>query len=90
MPFYNRRRELKLLDKVYSDRRAGQLFVLYGRRRVGKSALLAHWTNAHGHRTLYFTADRTTAANQIRAASQALEQFLSPNADLDAGFSYLT
>ena len=37
MAFHNRKRELDLLDDLYA-RPGGQLFVLYGRRRVGKRA----------------------------------------------------
>jgi AAA+ ATPase superfamily predicted ATPase len=37
MLFYNRKRELALLDNLYA-RPAGQMCVLHGRRRVGKTA----------------------------------------------------
>ena len=40
MTFYNRNRELRLLNEIFA-RSGGQMFVLYGRRRVGKTALLA-------------------------------------------------
>ena len=40
--FVNRMSELDLLEKHYHSRRA-ELFVLYGRRRVGKTELLAHF-----------------------------------------------
>jgi AAA+ ATPase superfamily predicted ATPase len=39
--FHDRQRELALLDRLYV-RPGRQLLVLYGRRRVGKTALVAH------------------------------------------------
>jgi AAA+ ATPase superfamily predicted ATPase len=53
MPFYNRKRELALLDNLYT-RPAGQMCELYGRRRVGKTALLTHWLEWHHSDRLCF------------------------------------
>jgi uncharacterized protein len=53
--FVNRRSELELLEKHYESGRA-ELFVLYGRRRVGKTELLAHF--CHGKRSIFFVADQ--------------------------------
>jgi AAA+ ATPase superfamily predicted ATPase len=44
LPFVNRRQELKELDAAAA---AGGLLVIFGRRRVGKTRLLAHWLNRH-------------------------------------------
>ncbi len=52
MPFYNRTRELALLDKLYT-REGGQMFVLYGRWRVGKTALITHWVQSRKHPVLF-------------------------------------
>ena len=42
MPFVSREMELALLDDLY--RRAGaQFLILYGRRRIGKTALITQW-----------------------------------------------
>jgi uncharacterized protein len=40
--FVNRQRELASLEKAYASDRAA-LYVLYGRRRVGKTELLRHF-----------------------------------------------
>lgn len=40
LPFVNRRQELEELDAAAA---AGGLLVIFGRRRVGKTRLLAHW-----------------------------------------------
>jgi hypothetical protein len=53
--FVNRRSELELLEKHYESGRA-ELFVLYGRRRVGKTELLAHF--CQGKRHVFFVADQ--------------------------------
>jgi AAA+ ATPase superfamily predicted ATPase len=47
MAFHNRKRELALLDGLHRQP-SGQMFVLYGRRRVGKTALLGHWLPGSG------------------------------------------
>lgn len=44
LPFVNRRQELKELDAAAA---AGGLLVIFGRRRVGKTRLLAHWLGHH-------------------------------------------
>lgn len=44
LPFVNRRQELTELDAAAA---AGGLLVIFGRRRVGKTRLLAHWLGRH-------------------------------------------
>lgn len=44
MQFLNRRRELTFLNERFARHRA-EIAILYGRRRVGKSALLYHWSD---------------------------------------------
>jgi AAA+ ATPase superfamily predicted ATPase len=53
--FVNRVSELALLEKHYASDRA-ELFVLYGRRRVGKTELLAHFCEGKPH--VFFVADQ--------------------------------
>ena len=43
MEFINRRRELLFLEQRWARKQA-EIAVIYGRRRVGKSALLYHWS----------------------------------------------
>ncbi len=50
--FVDRERELKVLDRAHS--RGGQLVVVYGRRRVGKTRLLLEWLR--GKRHVYYLA----------------------------------
>jgi AAA+ ATPase superfamily predicted ATPase len=65
--FVNRVKELTLLDEWF-HRPGPQLGVVWGRRRVGKSHLLAHW--ATGKRAVYHVA-RNRALNQELAALSA-------------------
>jgi uncharacterized protein len=53
--FVDRDSELALLEKHYNSKRA-ELFVLYGRRRVGKTELLAHFCESKRH--VFFVADQ--------------------------------
>lgn len=65
--FVNRVTELSLLEKNFATNRA-ELFALYGRRRVGKTELLAHF--CEGKRHVFFVADQVSEsvlrANLIR------------------------
>jgi len=87
MAFYDRQRELALLDNLYT-RPGGQMLVLYGRRRVGKTALVAHWLENRQHPALYWTADRTSAGAQLRSLSRAIQNYLSPDQPVPADFTY--
>ena len=89
MPFYNRKHELAMLDQVYRLPH-GHLFVLYGRRRVGKTVLLNHWLTSRQHRSLFWTADQTSPTAQIRSFSQMLRKFKNPTQSLPSDFSYGT
>ena len=65
--FVNRVKELSLLDEWFG-RPGPQLGVVWGRRRVGKSHLLAHW--AAGKRAVYHVS-RNRAPDQELAALSA-------------------
>ncbi len=69
--FLNRSEELALLQRRWSDGEA-QIFVLWGRRRVGKSLLLLEF--ARGKRTLYFEATSGTRADQLADFSERLAE----------------
>lgn len=69
MRFLNRSDELALL-RGRLDGAAAELLVVYGRRRVGKTELLAHV--AADRRSLYFEATDTVVADQLRDLSAEL------------------
>lgn len=87
MAFYDRQRELALLDDLYA-RQDGQMFVLYGRRRVGKTALVVHWLETRKFPYLFWTADRTSTAAQLRSLSRAIQGYVSPGQPAPADFTY--
>lgn len=67
--FRNRTWELEALERRWHAK-AGQIFTLWGRRRVGKSRLLLHFGN--DKRMLYFEAASGLAADQLRDFSERL------------------
>lgn len=87
LPFVARERELALLNDLHHQPGA-QFLVLYGRRRIGKTALITHWGEQIQAPFLYWMATQTSATNQLRQFSQALFQFLNPGAAVTPVFSY--
>ncbi len=80
MPFYGRNAELNELDRLFA--REGATFgVVYGRRRVGKTALLTHWlkTRTEEHqemRAFLWFAEVGTPSEQLRKFCHAWTDFL--------------
>jgi uncharacterized protein len=72
MAFLNRVDELAALDERLHSRR-GEYFVLYGRRRVGKSELLVHF--GERCRQLYFEATAGSSRDQLEDLSAELARF---------------
>jgi hypothetical protein len=72
MAFFNRTDELAALDERLGSGR-GEYFVLYGRRRVGKSELLLKF--GEGCRQLYFEASSGSRRDQLEDLSAELAQF---------------
>ncbi len=72
MAFYNRKDELEALDERLRSRR-GEYFVLYGRRRVGKSQLLLRF--GERCRQFYFEATSGSRQDQLDDVSAELARF---------------
>ncbi|MEM7538516.1 MAG: ATP-binding protein [Chloroflexota bacterium] len=93
MKFIGRRHELALLDKLY-QRQGAQFLVLYGRRRIGKTALIQEWISSRVDSQispddiLYWMATQTSTTNQLREFSQTVLLHMSPNTPVSATFSY--
>jgi AAA+ ATPase superfamily predicted ATPase len=67
--FVDRVAELAFLGRVLENRQhpgPGQLVMLYGRRRVGKSTLLRHWAEQSETAFTYWVAEKEPAAVQRR------------------------
>lgn len=67
--FVDREAELALLEEQYRAPGAS-LFILYGRRRVGKTELLRHFAASRRH--VFFVADQAPAAVQIGELSRRI------------------
>jgi AAA+ ATPase superfamily predicted ATPase len=72
MAFYNRTEELAALDERLRSKRA-EYFVLYGRRRVGKSQLLLHF--GERCRQFYFEATSGSRQDQLEDLTAELARF---------------
>lgn len=82
--FINRTTELELLEKLYASGRA-ELFVLYGRRRVGKTELLARF--CEGKRSIFFVADLSSEASLRASLSEAVNTVLFGSHQVNALYS---
>ncbi len=69
MDFFNRADDLAALQDLW-DAPASRFFVLWGRRRVGKTELLTHFVS--DKRALYFEATDATEVAQLRNLSDEL------------------
>ena len=62
--------------------------ILYSRRRVGKTALLAEWIRCTVNRALYWVAFSMSAAAQLRSFSQSIYNFENPGLPTPDVFTY--
>jgi len=81
--FINRKAELGILSQLYRTDRA-ELFVLYGRRRVGKTELLRAFCQDNPH--LFFIATLSADAEQLAAFSQQVWAYT--HIETHPGFSF--
>lgn len=67
--FVDRYSEIKFLNSLLTKMRPtmGQLLLLYGRRRVGKTALLRHWAENSGAHYTYWMASKEPSNLQRRS-----------------------
>lgn len=81
--FINRKLELEVLENLYKTDRA-ELFLLYGRRRVGKTELLRAFCQDKPH--LFFIATLSADAEQLATFSQQVWAYT--HAETPPGFSF--
>ena len=91
--FIDRETEIRLLEERLKQRRA-EFVVVYGRRRIGKTALLLELIKKHGG--VYLLARETSEAENLKRFSEKLadyfnDEFLRKNSlqSWDAFFEYL-
>ena len=72
--FVDRQQELAFLNSLLERQHPGpaQMVLLYGRRRVGKTSLLLHWSAQAGIPVTYWSAEKEPAALQRRKLYAAL------------------
>lgn len=80
--FYCRENELNKLNKRYKDGKF-ECIVIYGRRRVGKTALINEF--CRGKKNIFFSALDTTASENLKTLSKAIYE--SKNPDTDAAYA---
>jgi AAA+ ATPase superfamily predicted ATPase len=87
MVFIGRSAELQTLDQLWKSNRS-EFLILYGRRRVGKTALLTHWIHQNNARAFYWVATPDSALAQLRSFSQAVYSFARPNVAIPEQFTF--
>lgn len=74
--FYCRENELRKMNKRYGERRF-ECIVIYGRRRVGKTALINEFCKDKP--TISFSALDTTSRENLRTLSKAIYSYKNPD-----------
>jgi len=87
--FVGRNKELEVLERLWQSPKAS-LLILFGRRRVGKTRLLAQWLQSHPNDGLYWVAESTSALTQLRSFSQAFMAFMDPATPVPSDFTFST
>ncbi len=73
--FINWEKELKWLEERYEKAdKEGQLVIVYGKRRVGKTELIKYF--AKDTQFVYYVAEKQTAKEQLRQAGKAFVEWL--------------
>ncbi len=79
MNFYCREEELRRMNHRY-QRGNWECVVIYGRRRVGKTALINEFCK--DKKTIYFSALNASSQENLRALSKAIYQYKNPDSDI--------
>ena len=82
--FIARKNELAFLQEKYESR-GGQLVILYGRRRIGKTETISHFCKDKN--PVFFTCTQTEDSAQLKNFSQKLLSFAIPQRRYVAEFS---
>ena len=91
--FIGRKRELQSLQNVY-DKKGFGMTVVYGRRRIGKSTLIAEFIK--NRKSIFYTATKIGAERNLELFSEQVISVLDPDVSgvtfksLEAVFDYIT
>jgi len=75
--FIGRKEELSFLQEKYNSKKA-EFVIIYGRRRVGKTELISHFSSDKN--PVFFTCTQTEGSAQLKNFSQILLSFDIPQA----------
>ena len=81
MGFVDRQTELEHLDAIL-HKPGPQFIVVYGRRRIGKTALLMHWMERTDASHAYWVAHRTSPDVLLRGFSEAVARLMNVEAGI--------
>lgn len=74
--FYDRKDELSLLKEEFSTLQAGKMFVVYGRRRVGKTELIRQFIKSLPQNKMYFYVDLVEKQGIMDSLSRSVQEQL--------------
>lgn len=90
--FIGRSSELTLLDRLWQSEKA-QFLVLYGRRRVGKTRLLAEWISRkpvaqQPAKVIFWVADQDNQESHLRQFSRLIFETAYPGLPVPENFAF--
>ena len=74
--FYDRKQEIKLLKEEFASLQSGKMFVIYGRRRVGKTELIRQFINSIPKNKMYFYVDLIEKQGVLDSISKSVQEQL--------------
>lgn len=74
--FYDRKQELELLKKEFASLQYGKMFVVYGRRRVGKTELIRQFIKLIPENKIYFYVDLVEKQGILDSLSKTVQEQL--------------
>ena len=86
--FYDRREELRLLQDRYSNLSSGNMLVLYGRRRVGKTELIKQFLKTVKNH-FYFYVEVTQKKGILDSLSNAVKEQLKETRTFNDFYEFL-
>ena len=74
--FYDRKQEIKLLKEEFDNLQSGKMFVVYGRRRVGKTELIRQFIKPIPENKMYFYVDLVEKQGILDSISKSVQEQL--------------